>query len=121
MRGSSVRKRTDHRRRRSSSTLEALECRCLLSAPNGPYGLVAAATGPAAVSLRFSDNATDEPAFVIERSVNGGAFAPLSTLPAHDGTGYVLYADNAVVAGSSYSYRVYAKTSDTPSSIAGPA
>src|SRR5689334_16997353 len=85
---------------RCHSFLESLEPRRLLSAPNGPYGLIAAATSPTVVSLRFSDNATDETGFVIQRSINGGDFTTLKTLPAHDGTGQVSATDDTVSAGS---------------------
>jgi hypothetical protein len=77
-------------------------------APNAPTSLAATTqTGPT-VSLSFRDNATTETGFVIQRSVNGGAFVQLATLAAARRTGTVNYVDSTVTAGNTYAYRVCA-------------
>jgi FtsP/CotA-like multicopper oxidase with cupredoxin domain len=94
--------------------------------PAAPSNLVATVqasltTGPR-IRLTFFDNARDETGFVIERSVNGGAFAVLTTLPARANTGSVTYTDgNAVLAATTYSYRVFAVNGATPSDASAPA
>ncbi len=63
------------------------------------------------VSLTWRDNATNETGFVIERSVNGGAFTQIATAPARNNTGNVTYVDTTAVATSTvttYAYRVAA-------------
>ena len=85
-------------------------------APAAPTNLVSTLqSGPWRVSLKWRDNATTETGFVIERSVNGGAFAQLTTRPARNGTGNVNYTDNGVVAGNTYAYQVKAVIGTTPS------
>ncbi len=49
---------------------------------------------------------------MIERAANGGAFALLTTAPAHANTGNVTYTDTTVVLGNSYTYRVAAATNN---------
>lgn len=79
-------------------------------APAAPTNLVATIlTGPQ-VRLTWTDNATNEANFVIERAVNGGAFTQYATAPARTNTGSVNWTDTAVTLGQTYSYRVYAVT-----------
>ena len=76
--------------------------------PADPTALTATLeTGPQ-VLLGWSDNATNETGFVIERADNGAAFAPLAAVLANAGTGAVTYTDTTVVSGGSYAYRVAA-------------
>ena len=59
--------------------------------------------------LRWYDNATNETGFAIERSVNGGAFAPLATAPRKSGIGQTSYTNNiSVTVGNTYAYIVKA-------------
>jgi predicted phage tail protein len=60
------------------------------------------------VSLTWKDNATNETGFVLERSVNGGAFAQLAAPGPRNGMGSVSYTDTTVTAGNAYAYRVKA-------------
>ncbi len=60
------------------------------------------------VQLIWTDNATNETGFVIERAVNGGAFTTLTTVGPRVGTGNVNYSDTAVTGGNTYAYRVAA-------------
>ncbi len=84
--------------------------------PEDPTDLTATfqpATGsptwlPPRVLLSWTDNADNETGFVIERSVNGGDFALLATIPALPGTGSVSYTDIPVIGNTNYAYRVFA-------------
>lgn len=82
----------------------------LPNAPKAPTNLTAtlqATVGTAPrIALSFRDNAAAETGFLVERAVNGGAFAQLATLPRRTTTGNVTYTDLAVVAGNTYVYRV---------------
>jgi predicted phage tail protein len=79
------------------------------SLPAAPTNLLdALLTNPLRVRLTWTDNATNETNFVLERSINGGAFTVLATVPARNGTGNVNYTDGTVLAGNTYSYRVMA-------------
>jgi fibronectin type 3 domain-containing protein len=82
--------------------------------PTPPTGLTAALQAGPQVGLSWTDNATNETGFRVERSVNGGAFALLTTAPALAGTGTVTYVDTTVAAGNTYTYQVAA------TNIAGP-
>ena len=77
----------------------------LLSAPTGLAATLQA--GPQ-VGLTWTDNATNETGFVVQRSDNGGAFATIATPAANAGTGTVTYIDATVLAGNTYVYQVYA-------------
>jgi FtsP/CotA-like multicopper oxidase with cupredoxin domain len=78
-------------------------------APAAPTNLTAIIlTAPVRVQLTWRDNATNETGFVIERSVNGGAFIVLATLAPRTNVGNVTYNDSTVLAGNSYTYRVAA-------------
>jgi FtsP/CotA-like multicopper oxidase with cupredoxin domain len=73
--------------------------------PAAPTNLVAAAQAPGPrINLTWSDNSSNETGFVIERSVNGAAFAPLTTVAANVRN----YADTTVAASTTYQYRVAA-------------
>ena len=72
--------------------------------PEAPSNLVATLQAGPQVSLVWTDNATNETGFVIERATDGVTFSVLANLAA-DTTGYV---DSAVSAGNTYDYRVAA-------------
>lgn len=77
--------------------------------PGSPTNLVATVEPGPQVLLTWTDNANNESGFLVERSVNGGAFALITTLPAKSNTGStVSYTDMNVAAGTNYSYRVAA-------------
>jgi len=71
--------------------------------PAAPSNLLAQAQFGPVVNLSWTDNASDETGFVVERSTNGGAFATVATLGA-DVTAY----SDPVQPGTSYVYQVYA-------------
>jgi len=60
------------------------------------------------VLLTFTDNATNETGFVVERSTGGAPFAQIAALAAHTNTGLVTYTDATVPADTISSYRVKA-------------
>ena len=73
--------------------------------PAAPSNLTATLEAGPQVSLSWTDNATNETGFVVERSDNGGAFAVLATLPGADIASYL---DTTVQAGNLYEYQVAA-------------
>jgi len=78
------------------------------STPAAPSALTAVLQAGPQILLTWTDNATNETGFVIERAVDGGAFTVLAQVGPRNNTGSVSYTDTAVVAGSSYAYRVAA-------------
>jgi fibronectin type 3 domain-containing protein len=74
--------------------------------PAAPTGFVGVADGQAAVNLNWTDNATDESGFSIERctGLDCSAFAVLQTLAANT----VTFVDATVAAGNVYRYRLRA-------------
>ncbi len=72
--------------------------------PSAPSGVQAAADSHTRVSLSWTDNATDESGFRVERSDDGGSWTAVATVGAND----VGYDDNTVAAESTYRYRVAA-------------
>jgi FtsP/CotA-like multicopper oxidase with cupredoxin domain len=88
------------------------------AAPLAPTNLTATVLGSTTlgprVRLNFRDNALNETGFMVERSVNGGAFSLLVTLGPRVDRGGVTYMDG-VQAATTYSYRVYALNGPSPS------
>ncbi|UFS70323.1 fibronectin type III domain-containing protein [Geomonas sp. RF6] len=86
---------------------------------NAPSNLTVQAASNTSIRLSFTDNASNEESFGIERCAGAGCteFAPLMKdgaplrLPPHTGTGQVSYLDTALVPNSYYSYRVKAANS----------
>jgi FtsP/CotA-like multicopper oxidase with cupredoxin domain/fibronectin type 3 domain-containing protein len=72
--------------------------------PEAPTDLTATLEAGPQVSLAWTDNATDETGFVIERSDNGSVFSVLANVAADT----ISYVDTAVTAGNTYDYRVAA-------------
>jgi len=79
-----------------------------LTLPAAPTNLSAAfQTGPQ-IALTWTDNATNETGFVIERALDGVNFSVLVTVAARNNTGSVSYIDTNVAPGVTYTYRVAA-------------
>lgn len=76
--------------------------------PAAPTTLTATLQAGPQVSLTWRDNATNESGFVIERSMNGGAYSQIATAPARNNTGNVTFVDTTVTTGATYTYRVAA-------------
>ncbi|AGK52394.1 fibronectin type III domain-containing protein [Bacillus sp. 1NLA3E] len=76
--------------------------------PAAPNNLIASLQPGPAVKLTWTDNATNETGFILERSTNGGTYTVIATLDQNPATGDVNFTDSTVVAGISYNYRVKA-------------
>ncbi|MCJ7602171.1 MAG: multicopper oxidase domain-containing protein, partial [Desulfobulbaceae bacterium] len=75
--------------------------------PAAPTNLTAALAAGPRVNLTWTDTATNENGFIIQRS-SGGAFTQIGTAPARNNTGSATFADTSVVLGNTYTYRVAA-------------
>ena len=89
------------------------------SPPADPTGLAATANGATAIDLTWTDNASNETAYQVERSTTGigGPFSLLATLAANVSG----YSDLGLTASTEYCYRVRAVNLSVPSGYAGPA
>jgi FtsP/CotA-like multicopper oxidase with cupredoxin domain len=88
--------------------------------PANPTNLTAPApTGPQ-VNLTWTDNATNETGFVVERCIGAGCtnFAQIAAPGPRTGTGNVTYVDSTVAPATTYSYRVKAVNAVGSSSYA---
>ncbi|MDL1911588.1 hypothetical protein FBQ81_13015 [Chloroflexi bacterium CFX6] len=83
---------------------ETLETTPPPAPPSAPSDLSAALQNGPQVSLAWTDNATDETGFVIERATDGVTFSPLATM----GADVVAFVDLDVLGGNTYDYRVAA-------------
>ncbi len=72
--------------------------------PAAPTNLLASITSATQVTLDWTDNATNETGYLVQRAVGAGAFATLATTPANSST----YIDTTALAGTTYSYQVLA-------------
>lgn len=85
---------------------------------NAPSNLTATVNSNAtSVTLNWTDNATNETGFTIEKSSNNGTYIALATLATNSNT----YSDNAVSTGNNYAYRVRAFNSSANSSYSNVA
>jgi Fibronectin type III domain len=74
--------------------------------PNAPTGLTATAVSSSQINLGWTDNATNETGFKIERCQNAGCstFAQIATV----GANVTTFSDTGLTASTSYTYRVRA-------------
>ncbi len=82
--------------------------------PADPTSLIATLAAGPQIDLTWTDKSADESGFVIERSVNGGAFTQLTTTAANVTT----FSDTAVaytLTADVYEYRVFAQNNVGPS------
>ncbi|MFM1769526.1 MAG: hypothetical protein RJA22_2055 [Verrucomicrobiota bacterium] len=70
--------------------------------PAAPSSLAATALVKRKIRLNWTDNATNESGFRIERSANGGAWTQVATLKANTST----WTQSSLTAGVTYAYRV---------------
>jgi hypothetical protein len=77
------------------------------AAPAAPSALTASASSSSSVTVRWTDNSSDESGFRLERSPNGVDFAEVASLAA----GATGYTDNGLSAKTAYFYRVRAYNS----------
>ena len=86
-------------------TVQSISASLLVdSPPNDPTKLTAVYQAGPQVLLNWTDNASNETNYVVERSVNGGPFTTLATLGANSTN----YLDTAVTFDTNFDYRVYA-------------
>jgi len=85
-------------------TVQSVSAAFGVNAPAAPTTLAATLQAGPQIKLTWKDNANNETGFVVERAVNGGAYAPLASLAANT-TGF---SDSSILPGSTYSYRVAA-------------
>jgi fibronectin type 3 domain-containing protein len=82
--------------------------------PAAPTGLTAAASSSSQIDLTWTDNATDETGYRVERSTDGVNFAAVATLDP-DSTSY---ADTGLDASTHYYYQIVAFNADGDSDAA---
>jgi len=88
--------------------------------PTPPSDLSAELFPKGKVTLTFQDNATNETGFVVEQSVNGGAWTVVKNLKANRGIGTYTCTLTGLKAGNDYDYRVKA-VNKSNGNIASPA
>jgi FtsP/CotA-like multicopper oxidase with cupredoxin domain len=77
--------------------------------PLAPTTLTAVFQSGPQVSLNWTDNATNETGFIIQRAPDGVTFADIGTAPVRGGTGSVTFLDTTVMLpNTTYTYRVAA-------------
>ncbi len=69
-----------------------------------PTNLRVRSASASAIRLKWSDNATGETGYSVERSTDGITFAAIRTLPANAKS----FTDTTVIPGATYTYRVRA-------------
>lgn len=72
--------------------------------PTAPSTLTATTVSAGQINLAWTDNATDETGFTIDRKAGGGSYSLLTT----KGANSTSHSDTTVAAGTSYTYRVRA-------------
>jgi len=88
----------------TADTLASFRASVSAAPPAAPTGLGASAVSYQRIDLAWSDNATDETGFRIERSPDGAAWAEVATLGANTSA----WSDDGLAASTSYSYRIRA-------------
>ena len=101
----------------SVASIVRLSADIVPSPPTAPTNLTASAVSSSQINLSWTDNASDEAGFRIERSPDGTAFAEIATV----GANVTAYADAGLTAATQYWYRVRAYNNTGTSSYAGPA
>ncbi len=76
--------------------------------PAAPGNLAASTVSSSQIDLAWTDNASDEEAFDIERSSDGSNFGFLATV----GANVAAYSDMGLPAATTYHYRVYARNAN---------
>jgi subtilisin family serine protease len=86
-------------------------------APAAPSGLTATAVSASRIDLAWTDNATSELGFRIERATGGGAFTEIATV----GPNVTGYSNTGLTASTTFDYRVRAYGSGGDSAYSDPA
>ena len=87
------------------------------TAPAAPTNLSATAVSSSQINLTWTDNASNESGFRIERSADGVTFTEIGVV----GSNVTTYASTSLSAATQYWYRVRAYNATGPSAYAGPA
>src|SRR5262249_28608915 len=101
---------------KNTTTLSAAKNNSNSSFINAPTNL-SATTSSTALSLRWTDNSTNETGFRIYRSTDGVNFAQINTV----GRSKTSYSDTTAVAGVTYYYTVAAYSSTNQSALSNVA
>ncbi len=88
----------------NSAYSNVLNVTTLLPLPAAPTGLTAGTITATSVQLTWTDNASNETSYVVQRSLNGTTYTSLPPLAANSTT----YTDNSLLNNTAYYYRVYA-------------
>ena len=89
----------------------------VVTPPAAPTGLGATAVAYNQVNLGWTDNASDETAYEVQRAPSGGSYSVVATLGANASS----YSDTGVSAQTAYDYKVRAVRGTTPSSFSNVA
>lgn len=90
--------------RETAATVASFMPTAPTTAPAAPSTPVATATSPTSVGLSWTDNASNEQSYTVERSSDGNTFAPIASLAANTAS----YADTSAAAATTYWYRIAA-------------
>ncbi len=96
----------------------------IASPPAAPTNLAATLQAGPQIRLTWTDNATNESGFVIQRSTDGVNFTQVATPPAFSATGTVTWTDTTVTTSAAdvtYTYRVAATNSSGTSAFSNTA
>ncbi|MDX1485510.1 MAG: M12 family metallo-peptidase [Alphaproteobacteria bacterium] len=107
----------------SAADVAAWRAGCaVVSAPAAPTLLAAAAASSTEIGLSWTDNASDETAFEVERSPDGTSWTKIATVGASGDTGNTVnFNDTGLAASTTYHYQVRAINCAGNSAYAGPA
>ncbi len=89
----------------------------ITNVPLAPSNLVATATSTSSISLSWTDNATIEDGYKIERKTGNGAFSEIALV----GAGVTAHVDNGLSANTTYTYQVRAYNANGNSGYSNPA
>ena len=93
----------------SLSNTEATGLGVAQGSPLAPTNLTATVSSPQRINLSWTDRASNETGFTIQRATGNGAFAQIGTIGPRSSSGNtVTYVDTTVVPDTSYRYRVTA-------------
>lgn len=86
------------------------QLRFLPPTPLDPASLTFTSVTTTAMTLNWTDNATNEVGYAIYQSSDGSSYAFITQLAAHAGTGAMNYTSTGLVPNTTYYWRIYAVT-----------
>jgi hypothetical protein len=93
------------------------QLRFLPPAPLDPTTLTFTSVTTTAMTLNWTDNATNEIGYAIYQSSDGSNYAFITQLAAHAGTGAMSYTSTGLVPNTTYYWRIYAVTEGGVSNV----